>query len=104
MKDLVHKGWVLQAANFRRPGTEIDLIMLRNNVLAVVEVKERRSYDSLAFYDLVNPKKRLALMRGADCFLQQSMLQPDSIVFVLAVFKQKEPTQTPAIEYLVIET
>ncbi|MBI2603607.1 MAG: YraN family protein [Deltaproteobacteria bacterium] len=65
------KGWKVLARNFRRVGTEIDIIAHKGRTLIFVEVKERQSFPCTGrdLEQLLPSRKRHALQRGAVCFL-----------------------------------
>jgi putative endonuclease len=70
---LQKQGWKILARNFRRVGTEVDIIAMKEKTIAFVEVKYRKySLDSMQdLRQLMTHKKRKALERGAKSFLQQ---------------------------------
>lgn len=61
---LMLKGWRILGFRLRTPQGEIDLLALRGGVLAVVEVKRRRTLAEAL--DAVTPVQRERLIRAAE--------------------------------------
>lgn len=78
---LVEKGWQILRTNFRRVGTEIDIIAYKASTLLGVEVKFRKhkvnSYNYT--YPLLTYRKRLALKRGLELALLECRHPIDQI-------------------------
>jgi Holliday junction resolvase-like predicted endonuclease len=66
-------NYELLAQNFRRVGTELDLVFMKNKTLVFVEVKLRKNLfvSDIRVEDLVSQKKQQALKRGAQLFMQE---------------------------------
>ena len=63
------RGYRVLARGFRCPAGEIDLIVRRGGILAIVEVKHR---DSLALAgEAVSPRQQRRVRRAAEHFLQR---------------------------------
>ena len=77
------KGWHIVSRNFRRPGCEIDIIMIKNSTLVVVEVKFRKRLDDIG--SLIPKKKAEALVRGIERFLALEEHQHDTVRIDLAI-------------------
>jgi putative endonuclease len=63
-------GWRILARRFRCPAGELDLVAKRGNVLAIVEVKARRSRDAALW--AITPASRLRLRRAASAYLARN--------------------------------
>lgn len=61
------KGWRLVARDFRVPVGEIDLVMRRGGVLALVEVKRRASLAAAA--EAIRPEQQGRIARAAEALL-----------------------------------
>ena len=61
------KGYRVLAARERTPAGEIDIVVRRGGVVAMVEVKARREAGGLA--EVVSPRQRARLERAAAMFL-----------------------------------
>lgn len=67
---LRRRGWLPVARNWTVPaGGEIDIVALRDGILAIVEVKTRRS--PAALHEPVSLAQRARLSRGAEAFLHR---------------------------------
>ncbi|MDB5367728.1 MAG: YraN family protein [Rhodospirillales bacterium] len=67
---LTLRGWRILARRFRCPAGELDLVARRGSVLAIVEVKARRTRDDAAW--AVTPASRLRLRRAAAAYLARN--------------------------------
>lgn len=63
------KGYRVLARNFRGGGGEIDLIVRRGAILAMVEVKTRS--DLVSASEALGPRQRARIVRATEAFLQQ---------------------------------
>jgi putative endonuclease len=70
------EGWEIRARNWRRRGCELDIVALRQQILAVIEVKFRRTFRPYAaeLALLLDPPKIAAIRRGALLFLAANSL------------------------------
>lgn len=64
---LALKGWRVVATRYRTPVGEIDLIVRRGRILAMIEVKQRPSHT--AALHAVQPRQRERIARAAQWFL-----------------------------------
>ncbi len=89
--ELKRHGWQILAQNYRRRGTEIDIIASKNEVLSFVEVKARKHMPQygLDLELLVPTRKKEALKRGALSFLSEKNPNHTTIRFDLFVVKIK---------------
>lgn len=69
---LVKQGWRILFRNFRRVGTEIDIIAFKKTTITFIEVKYRKfiPLSMQDFNQVMTWKKRKALERGAKVYLQ----------------------------------
>ncbi len=89
--------WVL-AQNYRRTGTELDIIGLVEKTLLIVEVKQRNCPEPLAA--LLPPHKQKALLRGARAFCSENLPIWETLRFDLAVvFPVGPPRGSWRVEY-----
>ena len=63
------KGWRLVARDFRTPVGEIDLVVRRGRLLALVEVKRRASLAAAA--EAIRPEQRGRIARAAEALLKR---------------------------------
>lgn len=79
--DILETNWVFQKA-------EIDIIALKENVLAVVEVKTRTSVDFGSPQDFVNPKKIQLLVKAINEYVVSNDLNFDIRFDIIAIHKE----------------
>lgn len=72
------KGWRLVARGFRAPVGEIDLVVRRGGVLALVEVKRRPTLAAAA--EAIRRPQQLRIARAAEALLQR---RPDLAALTL---------------------
>ena len=68
---LLSRGWQVLKQGYRVIGSEIDLVVQKNNTLVFVEVKLRKQelkYD-YTWSEICNSRKKKALVRGASSYL-----------------------------------
>lgn len=65
------RGFRILARRFRRCGAEIDLVARREEVLAFVEVKLRRSRSAGSPFEAVTPLKQARIARAAAAYLAE---------------------------------
>ena len=61
------RGWRIVASDWRCPSGEVDILARRGGVLAIIEVKARRDFDSAVA--AVSPRQRRRIARAASAFL-----------------------------------
>lgn len=69
---LQKKGFVLIAKNYRKRVGELDLIMIKNNVLHFIEVKTRTNENYGSGADAVNEFKQRKLVKMSEIFLSEN--------------------------------
>ena len=80
------RGYTLLAQNFHCVGSELDLVLAKESLIVIVEVKLRKSFPTLD--GLISENKKKALRRGTDIFLQkQSQLSFETVRFDLCLVK-----------------
>lgn len=82
---LVSRGWRIRARNVRAGGVELDLVVERRRVLAIVEVKSRRSRVAGAPEEAVDSRKRARLVRGAAAWLRENPARGRRVRFDVVV-------------------
>lgn len=95
---LKSQGYDVMVTNYRNGRNEIDIICQKNDELVFVEVKGGRS---AAFGDpvyRVDERKRRAIIKVAEAFLQQSIVTFQSYRFDVVIVK--ENTSGMEIEHL----
>lgn len=66
------RGWTIVARNLRLPAGEIDLVVQRFGMVAIVEVKTRQSLAAGQGYDAVDRRKRERLILLGDQYLARN--------------------------------
>ena len=89
--EIVETNWTFQKA-------EIDILALKNNVLAVVEVKTRSSIDFGLPQDFVKPKKIQLLVKAVNEYVNQNDLEVEVRFDIIAIHKENENYNIEHIE------
>ncbi|NBL65003.1 endonuclease [Flavobacterium sp. NST-5] len=81
--EVLHRNWVFQKA-------ELDIVAVKNNILAIVEVKTRSSNDFGLPQDFVKPAKIKLLVKAVDEYVNV-FDRPENIRFdIIAISKLNE--------------
>jgi len=72
---LIDKGYKVLEKNYRYLKAEVDIIVQKNNVLAVIEVKTRSSAYFGNPEEFVNPKKIKLLLSAIDYYVVESIFK-----------------------------
>lgn len=72
---LEHQGFRILARNVRAGGVELDLIVRRGTLVAIIEVKARRSGDHGKPEEAVDTRKQARLIRGGAAWLREARLR-----------------------------
>ena len=95
---LTNKGYTILDKNWRYLKAEIDIIALKNNTLAVVEVKTR----STDFFgnpeEFITKSKIKLLITAADAYVQKRNLDVDIRFDVIAIVKNDKKTNLKHIK------
>ena len=87
---LEKEGYTVLERNWRFNKAEIDVIALKNGVLAVIEVKTRSSSYFGNPQDFVNPKKIKLLTEAINEYVVSKDLDVDVRFDIIAILKQHE--------------
>lgn len=68
---LEERGWVVLSRNFRSGRSEIDLVAMRDGVVAFVEVRARRRTDFGHPFDTIGRRKQQALEKAAHAWINE---------------------------------
>ena len=94
-KYLSHKGYEILARNFYYQRAELDIVALKDNILAIVEVKTRNS-DYFGDPQRFVSRSKIGLMvKAADAYLQQHELSCEIRFDIIAIIlngKQQQIT------------
>ena len=99
---LIKYGWTIDARNYRIRGGEIDIIAHKDDVLAFVEVKTRGIRALVDGIDAIDAKKRQAMIRTADRYIEKNPTDAGTIRFdvALVTITTGEVPRVVGLEYL----
>ena len=80
----VRRGFRVVARNWRCRMGELDLVLQRDGLLVICEVKTRRGARFGAGFDAVDGRKRRKLRTVGEAFLQQTRVRPLAVRFDVA--------------------
>jgi putative endonuclease len=80
----VRRGFRVVARNWRCAIGELDLVLVRGDLLVICEVKTRRGGRFGPGFDAVDARKRRKLRTLAEAFLQQHTFAPIAVRFDVA--------------------
>lgn len=88
VKYLTVKGYTILERNYRYLKAEIDIIALKDGILAIVEVKSRSGafYESIS--DTISTKKRKLLVMAADHYVHENALDAEVRFDVFTVLRE----------------
>lgn len=75
---LQQQGFIVCAQNYRKFFGEVDIIALKKNLYAFVEVKTRKS-DFIAMGQLIAPSKQIKIIKTAQTFIAENKLGINNI-------------------------
>lgn len=78
-------GWRTLAVNYRLRGGELDLVMQHDNVVVVVEVRQRRTARFGSPAETIDQRKLIRLRRTAQHFLSFELRRPGAALRLDAV-------------------
>lgn len=93
------QGWEILSQNYRGHGFELDLVAKKARTLAIVEVKLRRNYDYFPFQhdEILNRRKRQALIKGARSFISKFQISGLTIRIDLAIVGERTVNYFPNV-------
>jgi putative endonuclease len=80
-------GYAILDSNWTFHKAEIDIIAMKENTLAIVEVKTRSSIDFGSPQDFVKPKKIQLLVKAVDAYVNQKNLDLEIRFDIIAIHK-----------------
>ena len=95
---LQKKGYKILERNWRFKKAEVDIITIKNNVLAVVEVKTRSSNYFGNPQDFVNPKKIQLLAEAINEYVTSKDLEVEVRFDIIAILKNKKAFEIEHLE------
>lgn len=95
---LKKRGFRLLAKNYTIRGGEIDLIMEKGEKIIFLEVKTRSGKEFGEALESITPKKKNALIRTAQVFMQEKSLEDRDVAFWGAAVYVDEKLKTKKVE------
>ena len=95
---LQEHGYQILETNWTFQKAEIDIIALKENLLAIVEVKTRSSLDFGLPQDFVNPKKMQLLVKAANEYVTANDLEVNVRFDIIAIHKENNNYNIEHIE------
>lgn len=89
VEHLKEQGYEILETNWRFDKAEIDIIALKENTLAIVEVKTRSSIEFGLPQDFVKPKKIQLLVKAVNEYVEKNDLDVDIRFDIIAITKMQ---------------
>ncbi len=83
---LIEKGYDILETNWTFQKAEVDIIALKENILAVVEVKTRSSVDFGSPQDFVKPKKIKLLVKAINEYVVSNDLEVEVRFDIIGIY------------------
>ncbi|WP_405610704.1 YraN family protein [Polaribacter sp. Asnod1-A03] len=90
---LIKNDYIILEKNYRYLKAEVDIIALKKDLLAVVEVKTRSTDYFGNPQDFVNPKKIKLLLSAIDYYVNEKDLDVEVRFDIIAIIHQKKETR-----------
>lgn len=88
---LISHGYTILATNYRYKKAEIDIIALKKDTLAIVEVKTRSSTDFGEPESFVNNKKIKLILEATNAYINANDLEYNVSLDIISVVLEKQP-------------
>ena len=95
---LIEKGYTILEQNWMHQKAEVDVIALKDNILAVIEVKTRSSLYYGNPQDFVNAKKIQLLVKAINNYVNFKNLDVEVRFDIIAVYKSPNELQIEHLE------
>lgn len=99
-KYLKHNKYKIICRNYRKKYGEIDIVAIKNNVIAFVEVKTRHENSMTNPVDAVDKRKQLRLIKTASAFLSENKYDMFCRFDVCEVYVKKDNQKLISINYI----
>ncbi len=87
---LIENNYDIIERNYRFDKAEVDIIALKDNILAIVEVKTRSTLDFGNPQDFVKPKQIKNLVKAVDEYVTENDLDLEVRFDIIAIVKEKK--------------
>lgn len=81
--EILHRNWTFRKA-------EIDIIAMKDNVLAIIEVKTRSSLDYGLPQEFVKPKKIKLLLMAINAYVEQHNISMEIRLDIIAIYNNSK--------------
>ncbi len=95
---LLKKGYAISYRNYRYLKAEIDIIAKKDGVIAIVEVRSRRSDYLENIAETVTPKKIKLLVSAADHYIMSGDLNAEVRFDIITILKNKNRFEIEHVE------
>ena len=95
---LIDNNYKILEKNYRYLKAEVDIIALKENILAVIEVKTRSTNYFGNPEDFVNPKKIKLLLSAIDFYVNEKDLDVEVRFDIIAIIHHKQETKIVHLE------
>lgn len=95
---LLKKGYTISYKNYRYLKAEIDIIAKKDGVVAIVEVRSRRSDYMENIAETVTPKKIKLLVKAADHYIISNDLDVEARFDIITILKNKNRFEIEHLE------
>lgn len=85
---LIKNGYKVLERNYRFDKAEVDIIALKDDILAIVEVKTRSTIDFGNPQDFVKPKQIKNLVKAVDEYINEHDLELEVRLDIIAIVKE----------------
>ncbi|PWG05994.1 YraN family protein [Polaribacter aquimarinus] len=95
---LIKKGYIILDKNYRYLKAEVDIIALKGEILAAIEVKTRTSDYFGNPEEFINPKKIKLLLSAIDNYVVERDLEVEVRFDIIAIIHNKKETKIEHLE------
>ncbi|CDF77833.1 restriction endonuclease type II-like protein [Formosa agariphila KMM 3901] len=95
---LLKKGYHILERNYRYQRAEVDILAMKENILAVVEVKTRSTSVFGNPQDFVKPKQIQRLVTAVDAYVTSNNLDVDVRFDIIAIINSKDGLKIEHLE------
>ena len=86
---LIEKGFTIEKRNYRFNKAEVDIIALKDSILAIIEVKTRSSSDFGDPQEFVKSKQISNLVKAVDNYVNENDLEVEVRFDIIAITLEK---------------
>lgn len=97
---LCEQGFIIIAKNFNSPFGEIDLIVVKDNLLIFVEVRHRKANSQVSAAESVTQAKQRKITRTAEFFLQQGKQYQNFDMRFDLIISESQTGQANSLEWI----